>query len=282
MPSVSAPQQHLMGAALAYKRGELPHASPEVKRLAHSMSESQLRDFAATKGLARGGAPLAAAEKTPKLTLTKMPTISPSEGTPWWTRHEAMGMGKRFADGGMACGLGDRPHRQIGGGSMSEEAPWWERSTASEIMHPSSGFLNSSIAGRTDRLPLAVPSESFVFPADVVSGLGQGNSLAGANVLHAILKTGPLKVPMPQMHPTHLRAPPTLSLRSMPHDAEGGAEHKPVSIVAAGGEFIADPDAVRRLGRGSYEKGHRHCEEIVRRVREHTKQWLKRAPPPKK
>jgi hypothetical protein len=49
MPSTSASQQHLMGMALAYKRGELKDASEEVKRLAASMTEKQLEEFAATK-----------------------------------------------------------------------------------------------------------------------------------------------------------------------------------------------------------------------------------------
>lgn len=35
--------------ALAYKRGELDDASDEVKELANSMSEKQLKDFAKTK-----------------------------------------------------------------------------------------------------------------------------------------------------------------------------------------------------------------------------------------
>ena len=45
----SVAQQKLMGMALAYKRGEMPEASEEVKKLASSMSEKQLRDFAKTK-----------------------------------------------------------------------------------------------------------------------------------------------------------------------------------------------------------------------------------------
>ena len=47
--SVSQNQQKLMGMALAYKRGELDNASDEVKKLASSMTEKQLKDFAKTK-----------------------------------------------------------------------------------------------------------------------------------------------------------------------------------------------------------------------------------------
>jgi hypothetical protein len=55
MPSVSKTQQRLMGQALAYKRGEIkakdlnPQYADEIKKLAKSMSEKQLKDFASTK-----------------------------------------------------------------------------------------------------------------------------------------------------------------------------------------------------------------------------------------
>lgn len=47
--ATSVAQQRLMGAALAYKRGESDSASPEVKELAKTMSEKDLEDFARTK-----------------------------------------------------------------------------------------------------------------------------------------------------------------------------------------------------------------------------------------
>lgn len=47
--AVSRTQQRLMGAALAYKRGESENASAEVRRLARTMSEKELEDFASTK-----------------------------------------------------------------------------------------------------------------------------------------------------------------------------------------------------------------------------------------
>lgn len=44
MPSKSAKQQHLMGAALAAKRGA--NTFPAAKKIAGQMSEQQLEDFA--------------------------------------------------------------------------------------------------------------------------------------------------------------------------------------------------------------------------------------------
>jgi hypothetical protein len=49
MPAVSQNQQQLFGAALAYKRGETKDVSDEVKKLANSMSETELKKFASTK-----------------------------------------------------------------------------------------------------------------------------------------------------------------------------------------------------------------------------------------
>ncbi len=46
MPAKSEKQRRLMGAALSYKRGENTHPSEEVKKVADSMTESQLEDFA--------------------------------------------------------------------------------------------------------------------------------------------------------------------------------------------------------------------------------------------
>ena len=47
--SVSVAQQKIMGMALAYKRGEMPDASDEVKKIAKSMTTKELEDFAKTK-----------------------------------------------------------------------------------------------------------------------------------------------------------------------------------------------------------------------------------------
>ncbi|EGJ99180.1 MULTISPECIES: DUF3008 family protein [Dysgonomonas] len=46
MPAKSEKQRRLMGAALAYKRGETKNVSDEVKKVADSMTEKELEDFA--------------------------------------------------------------------------------------------------------------------------------------------------------------------------------------------------------------------------------------------
>jgi hypothetical protein len=47
--AVSIEQQRLMGAAYAYKTGKSDSASPEVKKIADSMSVEELKKFASTK-----------------------------------------------------------------------------------------------------------------------------------------------------------------------------------------------------------------------------------------
>lgn len=53
------------------------------------------------------------------------------------------------------------------------------------------GLLASAGHGRTDTLPVNVPSGAYVLPADVVSGLGQGNTIAGAKVLDRVFEGMP-------------------------------------------------------------------------------------------
>lgn len=44
------------------------------------------------------------------------------------------------------------------------------------------GPIHSSVAGRTDHLPMHVASGSYVIPADIISAMGEGNSMAGFKV----------------------------------------------------------------------------------------------------
>jgi hypothetical protein len=97
-----------------------------------------------------------------------------------------------------------------------------------EMYHPG-GFIHSPVAGRTDHLALAVPVDSHVIPADVVSGIGEGNSLNGAALLDRMFHAGPWGVKAIRSHVPSL----------MPHApraarfADGGeaAGHDPVAAA---------------------------------------------------
>lgn len=45
------------------------------------------------------------------------------------------------------------------------------------------GIIHMAVGGRTDHLPMNVYANSYVIPADVVSGLGEGNTLSGGKIL---------------------------------------------------------------------------------------------------
>lgn len=68
---------------------------------------------------------------------------------------------------------GDVPHIHI-------KKPHVEK-FAKHLQH--TGPIHSSVAGRTDHLPMHVPTGSYVLPADIVSAGGEGNTAAGFKVL---------------------------------------------------------------------------------------------------
>lgn len=181
-------------------------------------------------------------------------------------------------------GLADAGHYAEGGGLLSPGAqtPYFARSAdrsleSGEQYHPG-GFISSAVAGRTDRLPLAVGTDSHVISADVVSGLGQGNSLNGAHVLDAALKLGPYGTSLPHM--THGSGPPRPPAAQQSYAAGGDTGH--ARILAAGGEYIVPSWKVKELGGGDFKKGHQALDRMVKIVRKHNIEFLKHAPDPKK
>ena len=50
------------------------------------------------------------------------------------------------------------------------------------------GPIHSQVAGRTDHLNMHVPSGSYVIPADIVSALGEGNTMAGFRAVRHMFK----------------------------------------------------------------------------------------------
>lgn len=150
------------------------------------------------------------------------------------------------------------------GGSVSSP-PFYVRSEARSLEH--AGMIHSPVAGRTDRLPMGVKPGSYVVPADIVSGIGQGNSTSGANALSRLFKMGP--------GGTQLSQPRAGARRKF---AEGG----PVDIIAAGGEFIVPPESVLEVGGGDMKRGHDVLDKMVMHIRKSTIKTLKRLPKPKK
>lgn len=168
--------------------------------------------------------------------------------------------------------------RRAQGGDVSP--PWFVRNEARNIGHQSTtGPLMSPVAGRTDHLPLNVPSGSYVVPADVVSGMGQGNTLAGTKVLQGMFSSGPFGMQARSMGARKPRMPRAM----MPRRADGGEVQEvpqDVPILAAGGEYVIEPEVVEHLGDGDMDMGHSILDQFVKNMREQTIKTLSKLPGP--
>ena len=158
-----------------------------------------------------------------------------------------------------------------------------ESSGGAESSNLHVGPIHSSVAGRTDHLKMNVPSGSYVIPADIISAMGEGNTMAGFKLAEKTFSKpaswmggGPYGESMePYNEPT------TPYGVEMPSKAAGGSSSG-VPIVAAGGEYVIHPEDVRHLGNGDMEAGHRHLDAFVKRMRARTIATLQRLPGPKR
>lgn len=120
------------------------------------------------------------------------------------------------------------------------------------------GPVMGATGGRSDELPVSVPSGSFVVPADVVSSLGEGNTAAGMEKLRA---------QYPQSGAPNGRA-------------SGGSV--PVPIKISDGEFVISPEDVAAIGGGDMAKGHKMLDAMMVKLRKDHIKTLAALPPPSK
>jgi hypothetical protein len=143
------------------------------------------------------------------------------------------------------------------------------------------GPIHSPVAGRTDHLPMHVPSKSYVIPADIISGMGEGNTIAGFKVAKNIF-SAPSYIggsPYGQSGMPYGVPAPSKATGGLVDDAE---EHEPVPIVAAGGEYVIAPEDVKYHGEGDYNRGHEVLDEFVKQYRQNLIKTLKVLPGPKR
>ena len=187
------------------------------------------------------------------------------------------------------------PHKAEGGSLGSAANIAREKATPCHV-----GLITMAVGGRTDHIPMNVLEGSYVLPADIVSGLGEGNTLAGSKIIENMFKSGPFGVGKPDSkftEPNYPKAPPmpgfnladTLvvsPIASGKKEARGGpimsGNYKPIPIVAAGGEYVIDPDTVRSLGGGSIDKGHEFLDHFVKGARKELVKTLQKLPGPKR
>lgn len=154
-------------------------------------------------------------------------------------------------------------------GGATDEGYFQGRGTTTKIH---AGPIHSPVAGRTDHLPMHVASGSYVIPADIISAMGEGNTMAGFKVANTIFSR------IPGMTGT----PGADAQLGLAGKAEGGGIEDAVPIVAAGGEYVITPDDVRRIGEGDLDRGHQELDLFVKAMRAKTINTLKNLPGPKK
>lgn len=141
------------------------------------------------------------------------------------------------------------------------------------------GPINVAIPGRTDRLPIHVYSGAYVLPADIVSGLGEGNTLAGNRVIEKMLLDGSLSGKSSGGSAGALSANQNLQkkygIRGPYHEDEAL-----VPVIVAGGEYIIPPEQVREIGEGDLDKGHAVLDAFVVSQRRALRKKLGKLPGP--
>lgn len=122
------------------------------------------------------------------------------------------------------------------------------------------GLVASRSGGRADKVTTEVPANSFIVPADVVSAIGEGNTLRGEDILTQMFKMGPHEYqPMPGL--------------------KGGGK---VPVMLSGGEFAIPPDRIAAIGKGDMKAGHETLHRFVKMTRAKNIKTLKKLKPPRK
>jgi hypothetical protein len=149
--------------------------------------------------------------------------------------------------------------------------------------HLHTGPIHSPVSGRTDHLPVNVPSGSYILPADIVSGMGEGNSVSGFKQIKKMFE-----------HLSRVYGGVPYGGSGMPYGqntlpygghAKGGSANstgEPVPVLLAGGEFGVAPHEVQWAGDGSIEDGHAALDDFVKQYRAKTINTLKNLPGPRR
>jgi hypothetical protein len=265
-----AAKEHVNAGSQAYREGHLP-ISPTDKlamliarrlRAENPDYDRRMMQWGKSKKAMEGVDP-DTEEVSPEVAQTSNPAID----------EATQSMMQKY---GLSQGL-PQPPKFAGGGDV--KPPWYTISESRNLMRQ--GALHSPVPGRTDALPVTAQKGAYVVPADVVSGLGQGNTMAGTKTLESMFKTGPYGTTMPKMRRPSL---PTGNRRNRGF-ADGGevmmGEEPGVDIMAAGGEFIVPPEAVAEIGGGDIAHGHDILDAFVKKVRGDTIATMQQLPGPK-
>jgi len=148
----------------------------------------------------------------------------------------------------IAAALSTARKSRAEGGEMQSDLP---DAPDKEKIHV--GPIHSTVAGRTDHLPINVPSGAYVIPADIISGMGEGNTMNG-------FKNANRMWGKQRLYGDEIATP----------------------IVAAGGEYVISPRSVEGVGGGDVDAGHSELDKFVKQFRAELIKTLKELPGPKR
>ena len=140
--------------------------------------------------------------------------------------------------------------------------------------HMTKGSILSAVPGRTDAHPTHVPSGSYVIPADIVSGRGQGNTIAGSKALEALFKMGPYG-----SKAGNIKSGPGAPRKR----ADGGAlddDEQPVRVNLAGGEIVVPPSNLMAAVHPDIKIAHDIMDKWVLAERKKLRKTLAKLPGP--
>ncbi len=199
-------------------------------------------------------------------------------------KHDSRGGVVPFASGGPVSKAMRYANFAMGGAPVMVR-PYVRKSRGSSGMgggFGGKGLIKSSVPGRTDKHPMSVEGGSYVLPADVVSGVGESNTLAGAKKLDKLFSQGPYQSgATPSLSRTPPKFMPT-SQQSTKMIRQRFAAGGKTPIIVAGGEYMITKDTVQKIGDGDLERGFAILDAFVKAVRGHTIKTLKRLPGPKR
>ena len=189
---------------------------------------------------------------------------------------------------------GGTPNRAFGGftpGAIKPPALKSSFQERQEGRNMTRGPILSAVPGRTDAHATHVPSGSYVVPADIVSGRGQGNTIAGANSLQSMFKMGPYgSAPGKISHGSGAPSAPKMG-KLASGGGKTGDQHvgTPVRVNLAGGEVVIPPEnimeTIHRLNPGktyTLKQAHEILDAWVLRERKNLRKTLAKLPGPVK
>jgi hypothetical protein len=204
---------------------------------------------------------------------------------------ELMGTGKYPQKQAVAIALSEarRSHKALGGMNVGTTTQTTTSPTAFFGGKPRNankihvGAIHSSVAGRTDHLPVHVWAGSYVIPADIISAMGEGNTMAGFKVAKQIFDRPKYMSGLPGIPSFMMNGPGSKAIPDLPKKkADGGSVLEAVPVVLAGGEYVIHPKHVERIGGGDMDKGHAILDAYVKGMRAKTVKTLQKLPGPKK